>query len=105
MFLITNGYIQDGFKMLVYLIPLVYLIAKRRSLNLRHYGLFLAGFLFLFFGNLIDFLDEFDLLRRTFDSPEARHFQDFCEDIVGFTLGFIFLAAGLFLELGGKRKK
>jgi len=103
MILIENGYVQDGLKAIIYLIPLIYLIAKRKSLNLKYYRLFLIGFLLLAFGNVLDFMDEFEFLRKLPLAAQYGQLQDFCEDIVGFTLGFIVLSVAMYKELKYKR--
>jgi len=103
MILIENGYVQDGLKAVVFLIPLVWLIIKRRELKLKYYWLFFIGLSLLFFGNLLDFVDEFKFLQEIFASDSQRYLQDFFEDIVGFTLGFAVFIAGLYLEFFAKK--
>jgi len=103
MILIENGYVQDGLKALVYLIPLMYLIIKRRELKLKYFWLFFIGLSLLFFGNVLDFLDEFEFLRELFPSHGQRYLQDFFEDIVGAALGFAVFIVALYLEKFGKK--
>ena len=98
MILLTNGYVQDGLKALVYLMPLVYLLWRGKRIKLRFYWLFVAGFGLLFFGHLLDFLDEFAFLHAAFSPEKYGLLQDFFEDFVGCTLGFAFLLAAFFLE-------
>lgn len=96
--LLLNGYFQDGFKAIVYLIPLIYIVLKRNELKLKFFWLFCLGLAVLFLGHFIDFLDEFAALSNI--PSIANHYLlcDFFEDIVGFTLGFIIFIAALFLE-------
>jgi len=103
MILLTNGYVQDGLKALIYLIPLMFLLWRRERLKLRYYWLFFAGFALLFFGHLLDFLDEFKFLHATFSPEKYGLLQDFFEDFIGCTLGFAFLLAALFLEFARKK--
>ncbi|UCD55091.1 MAG: hypothetical protein JSV93_06175 [Candidatus Omnitrophota bacterium] len=103
MILIENGYLQDGLKAVVYLIPLIYLIIKRRQLKLKYYWLFFIGLSLLFFGNLLDFFDEFKFLQEIFSSDNQRYMQDFFEDIVGLTLGFVVFIEALYLEFFAKK--
>ncbi len=103
MILVESGYLQDGLKAVDYLIPLVYLIIKRRSLKLKYFWLFFIGLSLLFFGNLLDFLDEFKFLQEMFPSDDHRHLQDFFEDIIGFTLGFAVFITALYLEFCAKK--
>ena len=103
MMLIENGYLQDGLKAVVYLIPLVWLIIKRRQLKLKYFWLFFIGLSLLFFGNVLDFFDEFKFLQEIFVSENQRYLQDFFEDIVGSTLGFAVFIAGLYLEFFAKK--
>ena len=98
MILIENGYVQDGLKALIYLIPLVYLIIRKKQLNLKYFGLFITGFGLLFFGNFLDFLDEFEFLRNLNLPENAGLWQDFFEDIVGFTLGYAILLIAIYKE-------
>ena len=100
--LIESGYVQDGLKAFVYLVPLVYLIARRKSLNLKYFWLFLTGLSLLFFGQFLDLLDEIEFLRELFPSEGHRFLQDFLEDIIGSTLGFVAFILALYLEV---RKK
>ena len=103
MILIENGYVQDGLKALVYLIPFLWLIIKRRQLKLKYFWLFLIGLGLLFFANVLDFLDEFEFLREMFVSDSQRSLQDFFEDIIGFTLGFAVFITALYLENSSKK--
>lgn len=103
MILIENGYVQDGLKAIVYLIPLLYLIIKRRELKLKYFWLFFIGLGLLFFGNLLDFFDEFVFLQEIFVSDSHRLLQDFFEDIIGFTLGFAVFITALYLEFSSKK--
>lgn len=98
MLLLENGYAQDGLKALVYLAPLLYLVFKRKSLGLKHYWIFLAGLTILFFGNLLDFMDELVFLRESEFAERYGLLQDFLEDIVGFTLGFAVFCVAVYLE-------
>lgn len=100
---ITSGYVQDGLKAVVYAVPLVYIVIRRKRLNLRFFWLFFAGLLLMFFGHLLDFLDEFAFLRRVFTSEEAHFLQDLFEDVVGMTAGFFVFMLGLYLEFVKKR--
>jgi len=106
MILLENGYVQDGLKALIFFIPLAYLILRKKALNLRYFHLFFIGLLLLFLGNLLDFIDEFKCWGAVEDIP--RNFvlwQDFCEDIVGFSLGFVILLIAIYKEWIGKRPK
>ncbi|MCQ9207663.1 MAG: hypothetical protein NG740_07275 [Omnitrophica bacterium] len=106
MLLLENGYVQDGLKALVYLAPLVYLVFKRKSLGLKYYWAFFAGLALLFFGNLLDFMDEVAFLRESEFAERYGLLQDFLEDIVGFTLGFIVFCGSVYLEfIKGKCRK
>ena len=98
MIFLTSGYWQDGLKAVVYLIPLIYLIVQRKRLNLKYFWLFCIGLSLLFLGNLLDFMDEFESLRRTFDSELLRLLQDFFEDIIGSMFGFILFVVALYKE-------
>jgi hypothetical protein len=104
MLLVENGYVQDGLKLLVYLIPLFYLLIRKKYLNLRRFWLFLTGLSLLAMGNLLDFLDEFESLRGAF-AANFYLFQDFFEDIIGFALGFVIFASGVYLEFIKKEEK
>ena len=103
MILVESGYLQDGLKAVVYLIPLAYLIIKRRSLKLKYFWLFFIGLSLLFFGNLLDFFDELKFLQEMFPSDDYRHLQDFFEDIIGFALGFAVFITALYLEFFAKK--
>jgi len=96
--LLNNGYFQDGLKFLIYLIPLLYLIAKRRKLNFKYFWLFFIGLLLLSFGHFTDLCDEF----KAFDNiPIIGHddaLHDLFEDMLGFGVGFLFFIAALYLE-------
>jgi len=105
MILIENGYAQDGFKALVYLVPLLYLIIGRKRLGLKYFWLFFGGISLLFFGNLLDFMDEFAFLKGMEIPENYRLLQDFFEDIIGFTLGFVVFIAAVYLELRKSVKK
>lgn len=98
-----NGYLQDGLKAVVYLIPLIYLIVKKRRLKFKYFWLFFIGLSLLFFGNILDFLDEFQFLREAFASEGYYHLQDFFEDMIGFTLGFAVFITALYLEFSAKK--
>ena len=95
----TNGYWQDGFKALVYLIPLLYLIFAAKKLKLRHFWLIFFGLSLLFMGHFLDYMDEFSFVHDTFTDPMWRLLEDFLEDFVGFALGFVVFITGVFLEL------
>ena len=100
MILLENGYVQDGLKALIFFIPLTYLVIRKRQLNLKYYYLFFAGFLLLFLGNFLDFLDEFATL---FIAPDnitrpMMLWQDFGEDVLGMTLGFAILLVAIYKE-------
>ncbi|MFH1594584.1 MAG: hypothetical protein ABID09_07815 [Candidatus Omnitrophota bacterium] len=97
--ILKSGYFQDGLKALVYLIPLVYVIARRRNLNLKYFYLLTGGLVLLFFGHFMDFIDELEVLRRLPIDERFYWIQDFLEDMVGFTLGFILFMSALYLEL------
>lgn len=105
---ILGGYLQDGLKAVVYLIPLVYLIVKRKYLDLKYFWLFCAGLFLLFFGHLLDFIDEFYLDPQVAPIAGMRvsyFVHDFFEDTIGFTLGFAIFILALYLEFsasGGK---
>jgi len=103
MMLVENGYVQDGLKAVVYLIPLVYLIIKRKHLQLKYFWLFFIGLSLLLFANLLDFFDEFRFLRELFPSRGYHNLQDFFEDTIGFTLGFAVFSAALYLEFFAKK--
>ena len=98
MTLLTNGYFQDGLKALVYFIPLLYLFLNKNRLGLKFFNLFAIGLFLLFFGHLVDFLDEFEFLRNAFPEKNYKLLQDFLEDVVGMTFGFAFLISALYLE-------
>ena len=104
MILIENGYVQDGLKALVYAIPVIYLLIKRKRLDLKYFWVMFAGLSLLFFGNLIDFLDELETLRNLPINEFFFLLQDFFEDIIGFTLGFAVFIAGLFMEYKEKMR-
>jgi len=105
MILLENGYVQDGLKALVFLTPLLFVIIQKRKLKLKYFWLFFAGLALLFFGNLLDLIDEFEFLHEL-DIPDSYVLlQDFLEDIVGFTFGFAIFVLAVYLELkkgGGK---
>ena len=103
MILIENGYVQDGLKAIIYFIPFIYLIVRRNSLKLKYFWLLFAGLFLLFFGNVLDFMDEFKFLREMFPSESAGFLQDFFEDIVGAALGFVVFIAGVYLEFFRKK--
>ena len=98
MLLLENGYVQDGLKALIFFIPLAYLVIRKKQLNLRYYYLFFTGFLLLFLGNFLDFLDEFKCLRTAGVTRTMMLLQDFGEDIVGMTLGFLILLIAIYKE-------
>lgn len=103
MILIENGYVQDGLKAIIYIIPLIYLIVKRKSLNLKHFGLFLVGLSLLAFGNILDFIDEIEFLTKLPLADQYGPLQDFFEDIVGLALGFLVLSIAMYKEFKHKR--
>lgn len=98
-----NGYVQDAFKALIYLVPLVYIVVKKRELNLRYFWLLFAGLLILFLGHLLDFSDEFKAIKKVFIIGKKSPHHDVFEDIVGFTLGFALFIVGIFLEFIRKK--
>ena len=99
MLLLENGYVQDGLKALIFFIPLAYLVLRKRELNLKYFYLFFTGLLLLFLGNFLDFLDEFKCLRTAdYVTRDMMLWQDFCEDIVGITLGFAILLLAIYKE-------
>lgn len=102
---LMNGYFQDGLKAVVYLIPVLYLFVKREALGLKFFWLFFFGLSLLFFGHLLDFLDEFESLREMFVAERYQNLQDFFEDMVGFTLGFAVFILAIYLEFKSKIKK
>jgi hypothetical protein len=103
MILIENGYVQDGLKALIYVIPFMYLIVRRKSLKLKYFWFFFIGLFLLFFGNVLDFMDEFEFLREMFPTEGEHYLQDFFEDMVGAALGFIVFSAGLYMEFFRKK--
>ncbi len=105
MLLLENGYVQDGLKALIFFIPLAYLIFRKKQLNLRYYYLFFIGLLLLFFGNFLDFIDEFKCWETAGITRRMMLWQDFCEDIVGFTLGFVILLIAIYKEWIAKHPK
>lgn len=105
MLILENGYVQDGLKAVVYLIPFFYLIARKKRLGLKYFWLFFTGLGLLVFGNLLDFIDEFEFLRKTDIIERYGLIQDFFEDIIGFTLGFGVFVLGVFLEFVHAKKK
>ena len=105
MILLENGYVQDGLKALLFFIPLAYLILRKKQLNLRYYYLFFTGLLLLFLGNLLDFIDEFKCWQTAGITRTMMLWQDFCEDIVGFSLGFAILLIAIYKEWIGRRSR
>lgn len=105
MIFLENGYVQDGLKLFVYLIPLCYLLFRRKELGLRYFWLFSVGLSLLFLGNLLDFADEFEFLRKMDLIKNYELLQDFLEDIVGFTLGFVVFVSAIYLEFCKKALK
>ncbi|MBL7156772.1 MAG: hypothetical protein ISS92_01275 [Candidatus Omnitrophica bacterium] len=99
MIFLESGYLEDGLKALVYLIPLVFLIAKGRNLNLKYFWFFFVGLFLLFFGHLLDFLDEFNALKGFFIIGRTDPLHDFFEDTIGFMLGFAVFILALYLEI------
>jgi len=102
---LKSGYFQDGLKAIIYFIPLIYLIIKRKYLKIKYFWLLFAGLLLLLFGNLLDFFDEFESLERMFIIGGDYPLHDFFEDSVGFTLGFALLILAVYLEFQSVRKK
>jgi len=99
MILLENGFVQDGLKALIFFIPLAYLVIRKKALNLRYFYLFFIGLSLLFLGNLLDFIDEFKFSAKVEDIPLSfRLWQDFCEDIAGFALGFAILIIAIYKE-------
>lgn len=105
MIFFDNGYAQDGLKAFVYLIPLAYLLLKRRELGLKYFWVFCAGLFLLFFGNLLDFADEFRFLREMDLFKGYGLLQDFLEDIIGFALGFVLFVLAVHLEFIKHKKE
>ena len=109
MSVLESGYIQDGFKAFIYLVPLVYIILKKRELKLQYFWLLFAGLLILFLGHLLDVSDEFTAIKNVFIIGKKSPYHDVFEDMAGFTLGFALFIAGLFLEFirtnGSKSRK
>ena len=96
--ILTSGYFQDGFKAIVYLVPLVYIITKREDLRLKYFWLLTAGLFLLFAGHLLDFFDEFRALNSVLIIGYKCPLHDVFEDVVGFTIGFMIFITGLYLE-------
>jgi len=88
--------------MLVYLTPVAYLLLNYKKLKLKNLKLITAGFIFLAFGAMLDFLDSFEFLKKVFPDESMYPWQDFFEDIIGYTLGMFLLIRGLYLELKEK---
>lgn len=103
--LITNGFFQDSLKLIIYLIPLLFLVSRKKELNLRYFWIFYAGLSLLVFGHTIDLLDEFAKLSDTSRFSDYYQIFDFFEDIVGFTLGFAVFIIALYLEYLSPRKR
>ncbi|MFC1675278.1 hypothetical protein ACFL1K_05290 [Candidatus Omnitrophota bacterium] len=85
--------------MIVFFIPLLYLVLKGRSLKFKYFWLLFFGLLLLFFGNLLDFLDEFPQINDLFIVGKDHPLQDVFEDLVGFTSGFALFIIGVYFEL------
>ena len=100
---LKSGCFQDGLKLLVYFIPLVYIFVKKRDLKLKFFALFCLGLFLLFSSNLLDFLDEFRALDNLPVIGHGHPMQDFFEDTIGSMLGFIILVVAMRLEL--KKRK
>lgn len=98
MSLLDSGYIQDGFKAFVYLVPLAYITLKKKQLKLKYFWLLFVGLLILFLGHLLDVSDEFTAIKDVFIIGGKSPYHDVFEDMAGFTLGFALFIAGLFLE-------
>lgn len=96
--ILKNVYIQDGVKAIIYLLPLIYLIFKRKTLKIKYFWLFFFGFLLLFLGHFLDLLDEFEVLKMVFIIGGCSPLQDFFEDVIGFSLGFLLLTLALYKE-------
>lgn len=94
-----SGYFEDGLKAIVYFIPLIYLIMKRKHLKIKYFGFLFAGLLLLFLGHLLDFFDEFEGLKKMFIIGGDYPLHDLFEDLIGFTLGFILFVFGIYLEV------
>jgi len=105
MILLENGYVQDGLKALIFFIPLAYLILRKKALNLKYFYLFFIGFFLLFFGNMLDFMDEFEFLRTAGITRRMMLWQDFGEDTIGMTLGFLILLIAIYKEWIAKPSK
>jgi len=104
MLFLTNGVIQDGFKLVIYFVPFIYLMVNKNKLNLRYYWFFFIGLSLLVFGNILDFADEFfshEIMME--ESPMLVAIQDFCEDFIGSTMGFIFFMLAIYLEYKNRK--
>lgn len=96
--ILKNVYIQDGIKAIIYLVPLIYIILKKKNLKIKYFWLFFFGLLLLFFGNFLDFLDEFEALKTVFIIGGDCPLHDFFEDVIGFSLGFFLLILAMYKE-------
>ena len=100
----SPGALQDGLKAFIYLVPLIFLVARQKELNLKYFWLLFTGLALLLFGNVLDFLDEFAALDGMFIIGDGHYLQDLFEDTVGFTLGFAIFIFALYLEFINKKK-
>jgi len=81
-----------------------------RLQSISGWSYFKYGFLFVLFGALVDFSDHYDSLSR-FIFLGKTPYQYIAEKVVGYLLGFIMIAVGLFkwipqaLELQEKQEK
>jgi hypothetical protein len=77
--------------------------------KIKGWKLFVAGFCLVFFGMLIDITDNFENLNRFIIIGDTLY-QAVIEKIIGYLLGFILIAFGVFLwiprmiELANRRK-
>jgi hypothetical protein len=77
---------------------LFFLIRHRNSHEISKidgWAFLVAGFAFIFFGMLIDITDNFDSLNKYIIIGDTSY-QSFLEKVVGYLLGLLFLAYGVF---------
>ena len=78
--------------------------------KIKGWSFFIGGFCLVFFGMLIDITDNFESLNRFIIIGDTQY-QALIEKILGYLLGFIFIAIGIWswiprmIELQNKRKK
>ncbi len=91
----------------------VFLLLDRRINEVRTihgWNLIISGFGFILFGMVVDITDNFEQLNR-FVIIGDTEYQAFIEKIIGYLLGFLMLAAGIWkwipgiIELENARKR